>query len=276
MHNNTSLGQKFFNIYRYLNKENRMNDKVAIISEVDMSKSVKLREILKKRGDFAPCITAIITKAITTALEKHPHVNTISTGFFSKKKHNLDTVDFTYAVERNLKTGEMVTYASTIRNSDTKGLMEIDSELRSLSTQAPELDNRWNLFYKLVKNAPTFLSKILLSTPNWSLNFWKKHRGGALFISSPCKYGGDSLVAAWPWPICFSFGKMKDRPVVVNGEIQIRPTINLTISFDRCYIPGAPAARFFQDVVTSIEETTFFNLSEIHEKKVTQSSAKIA
>lgn len=262
MFNNSALGQKFFNIYRHLNKENKVNDKVAIVTEVDMTKAIALRNLIKSQGKQAPCITAIITKAVTMAVEKHPYVNSISTGFFFKKKHQLDNVDFTYAVERNLKTGEMVTYASTILDADKKDVTQINNELRDLSNKAPELDERWSLFYKLVKYAPTPLAKIILSIPNWSKKLWKQHRGGALFISSPCKYGGDFLVAAWPWPICFSFGIMKDRPVAINGNLEIRSTLKVTISFDRCYLPGAPAARFFQEVVDCIESGSFVDIED--------------
>jgi len=67
-------------------------------------------------------------------------------------------------------------------------------------------------------------------------------------ISSPAKYGVDMLVGNWPWPIGFSFGLVKDRPVVVDGTVVTRPTMMLIMSFDRRLMAGAPAARFFNAV----------------------------
>ena len=67
-------------------------------------------------------------------------------------------------------------------------------------------------------------------------------------ISSPAKYGIDMLVGNWPWPIGFSFGLVKERPIVVDGVVVARPTMMLIMSFDRRLMAGAPAARFFSAV----------------------------
>lgn len=62
------------------------------------------------------------------------------------------------------------------------------------------------------------------------------------------------LVGNWPWPIGFSFGLVKDRPIVVNGLVVARPTMMLIMSFDRRLMAGAPAARFFNAVATSLQD----------------------
>lgn len=252
--NKDKLFKKFFNIYHHLNQENSMNNKVIIAVEVDMAPSMNYRNHLKEQGETAPCFTAIIAKSITKAVHKHPHINTIQTGFsFWKKFTRLKSVDFSFAVERNLNSGEMVTYISTVRDTDNKDVNTIDKELRSLSNLPPEQDPRWNSFLWIVKNTPGFIAKQLLSLPKLSLKLWKEHRGGALLISSPCKYGGDILTAGWPWPMSFSFGEIKSRPMVIEDELTIRPTTMLTFSFDRRFIPGAPAARFLTDVVKNLQ-----------------------
>lgn len=72
-------------------------------------------------------------------------------------------------------------------------------------------------------------------------------------ISSPAKYGVDMLVGNWPWPIGISFGLVKERPFVINGELTVRPTMMLIMSFDRRLMGGAPAARFFKAVADRLE-----------------------
>ena len=72
-------------------------------------------------------------------------------------------------------------------------------------------------------------------------------------ISSPAKYGVDMLVGNWPWPIGFSFGLVKERPIVVDGVVVARPTMMLIMSFDRRLMAGAPAARFFNAVGNSLQ-----------------------
>ena len=73
---NYKLYKKFFNVYGHLNKENNMNNKVIIGIEADMSSAINYRNQLKDQGEQPPCFTAIIAKAITKAVEKHPHINT--------------------------------------------------------------------------------------------------------------------------------------------------------------------------------------------------------
>ncbi len=75
-----------------------------------------------------------------------------------------------------------------------------------------------------------------------------------MIISSPAKYGVDMAVGTWPWPLGFSFGLVKDRPVAVDGELKIRPTMALMMSFDRRIMVGGPAARFFKAVCDGIEK----------------------
>ena len=73
-------------------------------------------------------------------------------------------------------------------------------------------------------------------------------------ISSPAKYGVDIMVGAWPWPLGFSFGLVKERAMALKGEVVVRPTMALTMSFDRRLMGGAPAARFFRSVCDLLED----------------------
>ncbi len=72
-------------------------------------------------------------------------------------------------------------------------------------------------------------------------------------ISSPSKYGVDMMFGTWPWPIGFSFGLVKDRVVAIDGRPAVRPTMSVTLSFDRRLMGGAPAARFFRAVCDKLE-----------------------
>lgn len=52
-------------------------------------------------------------------------------------------------------------------------------------------------------------------------------------------------------------GIMKDRPVVVDGQIQIRPIMKLTLSSDHRVIDGAVAAQFLQRIQKTLERSEF-------------------
>jgi pyruvate dehydrogenase E2 component (dihydrolipoamide acetyltransferase) len=49
-------------------------------------------------------------------------------------------------------------------------------------------------------------------------------------------------------------GRTVDRPVVVDGQIVIRPMMGLSLSFDHRVIDGAPAAEFLAVLLELIEQ----------------------
>jgi pyruvate/2-oxoglutarate dehydrogenase complex dihydrolipoamide acyltransferase (E2) component len=75
-------------------------------------------------------------------------------------------------------------------------------------------------------------------------------------VNSPAKYGIDLIVVDQIWPLTVSFGWIKERPIVVNGEIKIRKTMPLIIFFDRRVMAGAPAALFFNRLAEILEKAT--------------------
>lgn len=41
-------------------------------------------------------------------------------------------------------------------------------------------------------------------------------------------------------------GRIVEKPLVVDGEVQVRPVMWLSLTFDHRLVDGAPAARFLQ------------------------------
>jgi pyruvate dehydrogenase E2 component (dihydrolipoamide acetyltransferase) len=50
---------------------------------------------------------------------------------------------------------------------------------------------------------------------------------------------------------------MEDKPVVRNGEIVIRPIMNLSLTADHRVVDGSVAAEFLQRVKTLLENPAF-------------------
>jgi pyruvate dehydrogenase E2 component (dihydrolipoamide acetyltransferase) len=48
-------------------------------------------------------------------------------------------------------------------------------------------------------------------------------------------------------------GRTVDKPVVVDGQIVVRPMMGLSLSFDHRIIDGAPAAEFLAVLIELIE-----------------------
>lgn len=235
--------------------ENHGDNKVAMLSEVDMTECIRLRNELGAEHGEKPSYTAFVVRAVARALQSHPYANrsTIELPFFKRLVQHED-VRITVAVERDSPGLEQATYAGTIRDADKLDLIALTRELRRLAAAEGEHGERWQLFHRIVTTLPAFLARWVLLTPHLWPSLWRKHRGGPVMVSSPSKYGVDMLVGNWPWPIGISFGLVKERPVVVEGKLAVRATMMLIMSFDRRIMAGGPAARFFAAAAKSLQE----------------------
>lgn len=245
---------RFFEVVGGIMFENYGDNKVAFLNEIDMSQCVALREQIAAKTGEKPSYTALVASAVAQALKTHPYANRIPIEYpFFKRIVQLDAINITIAVERDTPGLEQATYAGTISNIDKLTIPEINQELRRISNTDGEHGERWTLFQRIVTRFPAPLARFILRFPRLWPGLWMEHRGGAVMISSPAKYGVDMLVGNWPWPIGFSFGLVKNRPIVVDGKIEVCPTMTLVMSFDRRLMAGAPAARFFHKVSQMLE-----------------------
>ena len=73
-------------------------------------------------------------------------------------------------------------------------------------------------------------------------------KGGTFTISNLGMFEVDSFTAIVnpPETCILAVGRIADRAVVVDGQIVVRPMMNLCLSYDHRAIDGAPSARFLQ------------------------------
>lgn len=236
----------------FVNEVARM-DVVFFTSLVDASAIEALRDQWGPPGAAKPSYTAVVVKAISLALREHPRLNRLVLGGrFRHRPVQLREVDAVVAVER-ARGEEDTVYAGVIRNTDSKPLAEIHSELRGLSSGEEKDDPRLRLFMRLVRWAPGWLCRWIVGLPRFGPRLWHEHRGGAFALTTVGKYGVDAICAKWPWPLTFTFGEVKKRPVVVGDEVVACVSFYLSMGFDRRLCNGAPAARFFKRIVELLE-----------------------
>lgn len=245
---------RFFEVVGGIMFENFGDNKVAMLHEVDMTECLELRKSIAAATGRRPSFTAFVARAVALTIKSHPYANrtTVELPFF-RRIVQLQDINISVAVERDVPGLEQVVYAGTLARADEYSLSELTVELQRLNNVEGEHGARWSLFQRVVTGLPTPLARFILRAPRLWPSMWIKHRGGAVMISSPAKYGVDMLVGNWPWPIGFSFGLVKERPIAVEGQVVVRPTMMLIMSFDRRLMAGGPAARFFNAVARSIE-----------------------
>ena len=74
--------------------------------------------------------------------------------------------------------------------------------------------------------------------------------GGTFTISNLGSFGADAFTPIVNPPQCaiLGVGRIVDKPVAVDGLVQVRPAMWLSLTFDHRIVDGAPAARFLQQL----------------------------
>lgn len=235
---------------------------------VDFSKARNFLERLGQNADPKITVTHFVAKAVALTLKRFPDLNGIVRwGSIYLRK----TVDLflQVAVADTDKEGADLSGVK-IERCDEKTLREIALELREKSQRIrkredPQFQSSLRLFQKL----PPWFLKIALRLAGfliYDLEWCSKRWGvpedpfGSAMVTS---VGSLDLPAAFvplfplsraPFIVCV--GAVSDRPWVVDGQIVVRPILDLGITFDHRFMDGATASRmvkYFKDLVENPE-----------------------
>jgi pyruvate dehydrogenase E2 component (dihydrolipoamide acetyltransferase) len=185
---------------------------LTITTEVDVTEMVHRRVRLQKGQPIT--YNDLLVHAVGRALREHPRLNATVEGQAARVH-----LDVNVGVAVALDEGLIV---PVIRNADRKSPAEIAQESRELGEKA---------------RAGT------LSVDDVS--------GGTFTVSNLGMYGVDAFtpIIDLPQVAILGVGRVRQKPVVHEGEIAIRHTLILSLTFDHRAVDGVPAAAFLQSVV---------------------------
>jgi pyruvate dehydrogenase E2 component (dihydrolipoamide acetyltransferase) len=190
-----------------------------LTSEVDMERAAEAREELKKAApDAAFSFNDLVIKAVAQALRQHPACNAWWMDDHIRVHHDVH-IGMAVAIPDGLIT-------PVIRYADRKGLGEIGAEAKALAEKAR---NR-----KL--------------TP-------EEYTGATFSISNLGMLDIDEFTAVINPPEAgiLAVGRIVARPVIVDGRVEPRRMMRVTMSCDHRVIDGATGAKFLQTVKRNLE-----------------------
>jgi pyruvate/2-oxoglutarate dehydrogenase complex dihydrolipoamide acyltransferase (E2) component len=224
--------------------------------EVDMTLPRQFMAEYKSRTGETLSFTGYLTFCLAHAVDENKAIQAYRKG--SKKLVIFDDVDVGLMVEG--KIGEKKTLMGhVIKGANRKTFQEIHQEIRAVqSTPAPANRGMPNWFRSAML-LPRPLSSLVKSSLRMMM-----HRdpsinvsmAGTVSISSVGMFGGGHsgwAISPTPQPVALLVGSMSWKPVVVEGRIEPREMLNLTILFDHDIVDGAPAARFTRRLVELME-----------------------
>jgi pyruvate dehydrogenase E2 component (dihydrolipoamide acetyltransferase) len=172
-----------------------------------------------KKPTYKLSVNDFIMKASAMALMKHPDVNASWTDTAILRHKDAD-VGVAVALDFGLIT-------PIIFKAQTKGLVEISNEVKTLAGLAKE---------KKLK-------------PN-------QYEGGGFSVSNLGMYGIKNFTSIInpPQSCIIAVGAGEERPIVVNGKIEIATVMTVTMSADHRVVDGGTGAKFLATLKQFLEE----------------------
>ncbi|HEV2711713.1 MAG TPA: dihydrolipoamide acetyltransferase family protein, partial [Gaiellaceae bacterium] len=193
---------------------------VSMSADMTRAQEVRQRHVeLTREGETNPTVSDLLTKACAVALMRHPEVNA-HYAEEAVKRFPTANVGMAVATDRGL-------VVPVIRGAERLNLAEIAAARADLVTRARDA--------KLQQ---------------------QDLEGGTFTVSNLGMYGVEQFVAVLnpPEVAILAVGAIEERPVVVSGELEFRPTMSLTLTCDHRAIDGSVAAEFLGTVRALLEE----------------------
>jgi pyruvate/2-oxoglutarate dehydrogenase complex dihydrolipoamide acyltransferase (E2) component len=229
----------------------RKHDIHALL-ELDVTRPRRLIREHKARTGEALSFTAFVLACLGRAVDAHKTVHAYRAG--RNRLVLFDEVDVTTMVE--IPMGDQRTpLAHVVRATNRRSVHDIHTEIRTL--QAERNRERTVPSARLVGLYPwvpaclrRLVWKAILKNPHRM-----KARIGTVLLSSVGMFGqgGGWGVAVPLYTLGVLLGGISEKPVVVDGRIEVRELLSVTLSFDHDIVDGAPAARFAQHFRELIE-----------------------
>ncbi len=197
---------------------------VTAMDEADVTELWKMKEKEKKAAEkrgIKLTILPFIVKAVIAGLKEHPYLNATmddeNEEILVKKYYNI-------GIATDTPEGLMV---PVVKGAGEKPIFQLAEELIQVTDKA--------------RKRTIDLADL---------------KGGTFTITNYGAIGGmyGTPVINHPEVAILGVGKMKETPVVVDGKVEIRKILFLSLSFDHRVVDGAEAARFLNSVITRLED----------------------
>jgi 2-oxoglutarate dehydrogenase E2 component (dihydrolipoamide succinyltransferase) len=210
-------------IARRLVEAQQTTASLTTFNEVDMSAVFALRKrhqdaFVKKHG-IKVGFMSFFTKAVVGALKQFPYLNAEIQGDEIVLKHYYD-IGIAVGTDQGL-------VVPVVRDADRKSFAQIEKDITELATRARD-------------------GKLTLG----------ELQGGSFSITNGGIYGSmlSTPILNPPQVGILGMHNIVERPVVVDGQIEVRPIMYLALTYDHRIVDGSEAVRFLVAIKQMLED----------------------
>lgn len=195
---------------------------LTTFNEVNMTPIMAIRqqykELFKEKHDIGLGFMSFFTKAVTEALQHFPQVNSQIDGD--------EIVQYDYADISIAVSGPKGLVVPVIRNAETLSLAEIEHKVKELAIKARE-------------------NKLTLD----------EMTGGTFTITNGGVFGSmlSTPIINPPQSAILGMHNIVERPIAVNGKVEIHPIMYVALSYDHRIIDGRESVGFLVKVKEMLE-----------------------
>ena len=194
---------------------------VTQVDKADLTELVDLREKEKEELDVHLTYLPFIMKATLAGLKKYPEVN----AEYNKEEQEIVLKkDYNFNIAVDTEEGLMV---PVVENIDDKSIVELAEGIENAAERARNQE----------------ISRAEMSK-------------GTFSITNIGVIGGEEFtpIINPPQTAILGIGKIQETAEVVDGEVEPRHTVKLSLSYDHRVIDGATAARFMNTIIENLED----------------------
>jgi len=196
---------------------------LTTFNEVDMSRILQLRktykDLFQEKHGIGLGFMSFFTKACATALLEFPEVNS--------QLHDDELVYFSYVDISIAVSTDRGLVVPVVRNAHLLSLAEIERTIADLAARARQ-------------------NKITI----------EEMQGGTFTLTNGGVFGSllSTPILNPPQTAILGMHKVQERPVAVNGQIEVRPMMYVALSYDHRVIDGKEAVSFLVRVKELLED----------------------
>lgn len=228
--------------------------------EVDVTEAlqkIKAARSARKKISFIGWFVKVTADTVSA----HPPVDGIR-----KRRYSIEVfedINISVVVEKTVN-GSSVPLPLVVRSANHKTALEITMEIQNAVSEdvssgesyVLSSDKKPGIMLNLAAAMPQwlrifFMRAILLRNPQ------RMHETmGTVTITSLGTVGGLSgwILPTSMHPMAVGIGSLNKKPVILNGEVQKRDILHLTLGMDHDVIDGMPALKFTADLVDKLEK----------------------
>ena len=207
--------------------------------ELDVTEARRLMRERKAAGEDLS-FTAFVLHAVAHAVDADRIVHAY------RRRNRLvlfADVDVNTQVEVQAN-GQSIVKSVLVRAANHKTVADISAEIRAAQREEPAGRRRYTgtlAFLSVPKPVRSLLWRVVMANPHWFKKF-----GGTVGLSSIGMFGtgGGWGIPIAPPTLMITLGGIATRPRYLDGTLQPRAMLGVTISVDHDIVDGAPAARF--------------------------------